>query len=80
MTTATFNPGWTRDLALSDYLALPAMSASLLEEFRRSPEHYRYALQAPRSPTPALERGTSVTPGDPGARGVRGSLRDAGPV
>ncbi len=60
MTTATLNPGWTRDLALSDYLALPAMSASLLEEFRRCPEHYRYTLQAPRSATPALERGTAL--------------------
>ncbi len=60
MTTATLNSGWTRDLPLGDYLAIPAMSASLLEAFRRSPEHYRYALQSPRSPTPALERGTAL--------------------
>ena len=60
MATATRNSGWTRDLALADYLALPAMSASLIEYFRRSPEHYQHALRVPRSPTPALERGTAL--------------------
>ena len=60
MTTATLRSGWTHDLPLADYLQVPAMSASLLEAFRRCPEHYRYALQAPCSPTSALERGTAL--------------------
>ena len=60
MTTATLRSGWTRDLALADYLAIPAMSASLLEEFRRSAEHYQHALRVPRIPTPALGRGTAL--------------------
>ena len=60
MTTATLSSGWTHELPLGDYLAIPAMNASLLEEFRRSPEHYRYALHTPKETTSALERGTAL--------------------
>lgn len=53
-------PGLYRDLSMEEYLALPAMSASRLERFRRSPLQYRHSLTEPGLTTRALERGTAL--------------------
>jgi hypothetical protein len=53
-------PGIYRDMPMSEYLALPLMSASKLEKLRRSPLQYRHALTAPQKKTDALDRGTAL--------------------
>ena len=57
---ATLGPGIHQNVPMEDYLALPFMSASRLERFRRSPMQYRHSLTAPAEVTPALERGTAL--------------------
>lgn len=56
----TITEGWHEDLSLEDYLAIPAMSASGLLEFRRSPTHYRWAQQNPKEATPAMKEGSAL--------------------
>lgn len=58
--TAPLAPGIYRDLSMADYLALPYLSASRLEDFRRSPLWYRHRRENPQPSTPALERGTAL--------------------
>jgi len=53
-------PGIHRDVPIRDYLALPYMSASRLEVFRRSPLQYRHALTVEKEPTDAMLRGTAL--------------------
>ena len=57
MTREGFLPAGT---PLRDYLALPAMNSSGLREFRRSPAHYRHAVQNPGEETDAQHFGTAV--------------------
>lgn len=51
-------PGLYRDVPMETYLALPLLSASALEVFRRSPEHYRKRDAKPA--TKALRLGTAA--------------------
>lgn len=65
MTTATMEAtgiaaGWHEGLTLEQYLAIPALSASALMDFRRSPAHYRWAQENPKDPTPAMLEGTAL--------------------
>lgn len=53
-------PGLHRHIPMEDYLLMPAMSASALEEFRRSPAHYRYRLDSVPDSTAALDRGEAL--------------------
>lgn len=54
-------PGWYPDMSMGDYLALPYMSASRLETFRRSPMHYRHAVDHPDDPSSrAMDMGTAL--------------------
>lgn len=53
-------PGIYRDIEMGDYLRIPYMSASKLEQLRRSPLHYLHSLRAPHKTTHALERGTAL--------------------
>lgn len=53
-------PGWYPGLSIEEYLAIPAMSASGLESFRRSPAHFRYDQTHPKEPTPAMREGTAL--------------------
>lgn len=57
---AALTPGMHRGVSMADYLAMSAMSASALEEFRRSPAHYRYRLESPPDSTAALDRGEAL--------------------
>lgn len=60
MSTATA-AGAVIDMPMAEYLAMPQMSASRLEIFRRSPLQYQYSLTAPpREETPAMLRGTAL--------------------
>lgn len=52
------NPGVHHGIPMAEYLALPYLSASALEEFRRSPAHYR--ARQPKEPTDAMKLGTAV--------------------
>lgn len=52
--------GWYEGLSLSEYLAIPAMSASGLVEFNRSPAHFRYCADHPKEPTDAMREGTAL--------------------
>lgn len=56
----TLKPGWYPGLSLSEYLALPAMSASGIESFRRSPAHFRFEQLNPKEPTPGMREGTAL--------------------
>jgi hypothetical protein len=49
-----------RNLLMTDYLALPGISASGIKQFLRSPAHYRHWQTAPSEPTPAQRLGTLV--------------------
>ena len=51
-------PGIYRGVPMSTYLALPCLSASALEVFRRSPQHYRAGV--PKEPTDAMELGSAI--------------------
>lgn len=52
------NPGVHHGVSMAEYLALPYLSASALEEFRRSPAHFR--AMKPKDPTDAMKLGTAV--------------------
>jgi len=52
--------GWFPDLSMAEYLAIPAMGASGLVEFRRSPAHFDHARRHPKEPTPAMREGTAL--------------------
>lgn len=60
MSEITWADGWYPDLSLDEYLSIPAMSASGLEEFRRSPAHFRYAADHPKTATDAMREGTAL--------------------
>lgn len=61
MTTTTLPEiGLHEGVPMADYLAMPGVSASALEVFRRSPLQYRHARENPPESTPALERGTAL--------------------
>ncbi len=58
---AELAPGWHRDLPMTDYLSVRAMSASGLETFRRSPMHYKWRSETPpEDTTAALARGSAL--------------------
>lgn len=59
-TATTLGPGLHLDMPMADYLAMPHMSASRLEIFRRSPLQYLHSLTQPPKQSPALERGTAL--------------------
>lgn len=44
----------------SDYSTIPALRRSALWELRKSPAHYKYAVEHPEAPTPALLFGIAV--------------------
>lgn len=48
------------DVPMEDYLALPYLSASQLEVFRRSPLQYLHSIGKPIERRPVLERGTAL--------------------
>lgn len=52
--------GWHPAMTMEDYIALPALSASGLEEFRRSPLHYQEYLKGEREVSRAMELGTAL--------------------
>jgi hypothetical protein len=53
-------PGIHPGLSMGEYLALPFMSASKLEQLRRSPLHYQHSLLAGPSSSPAMELGSAL--------------------
>lgn len=55
-----YEPGWYPDLPMDEYLRIPAMSASGMEAFRRSPAHYRYEREHPKAATDAMREGTAL--------------------
>ena len=52
--------GWRPDLPIEEYLAIPAMSSSGLQQFRRSPAHYHWSRANPVAETDAMRFGTAV--------------------
>lgn len=52
--------GWFFDMPMDEYLAIPALSSSGLERFRRSPAHYRYERDHPKPATDAMKLGTAL--------------------
>lgn len=56
LTTGWLPPGAPQ----SEYRPIPAMSASGLKKFRRSPLHYRHEIDHPKPPTPALKLGRAT--------------------
>ncbi len=48
-----------RRISAKTYFAHPAVSRSSLFEMRKSPAHYKYALESPEQSTPSLEFGTA---------------------
>lgn len=48
-----------RKISSKKYFAHPAVSRSSLFEMRKSPAHYKYALESPEQSTPSLEFGTA---------------------
>jgi hypothetical protein len=53
-------PGIYPDMQMDEYLALPLMSASGIENIRKSPKQYLHAKTTPKKRTSALERGTGL--------------------
>lgn len=60
MTAREWTQGWYPGLSLAEYLSIPAMSASGMEAFRRSPAHFRWEQLHPKEPTPAMVEGTAL--------------------
>ena len=56
----TIEVGWHEGIPLAEYLAIDAMSASGIGEFRRSPAHFRHYRDNPKPSTPAMELGTAL--------------------
>jgi hypothetical protein len=52
--------GWIYGLSLEAYLAIPAMSASGIEAFRRSPAHFLEERLHPKEPTEAMREGSAL--------------------
>lgn len=59
-TDALLEPGIHEGVSMGEYLALPYMNASGLEELRRSVLHYRHSLTDEREKTDALVRGEAL--------------------
>lgn len=53
-------PGWYEGVPMEDYLAIPAMSASGLVKFARSPAHYKEEKDNPKPETKLMAEGTAL--------------------
>ena len=60
MGAVEFATGWRYGLSMAEYAAIPAMSASGLENLRISPAHYLHRSRAPREQTPAMALGSAL--------------------
>ena len=58
--TTAIEVGWHEGLTMEEYLAIDAMSASGIEQLRKSPLHFRYYRDNPKPSTPAMELGTAL--------------------
>lgn len=52
--------GWRHGLSMEEYAAIPAMSASGLEDLRVSPAHFLHRRRNPRPRTPAMALGSAL--------------------
>jgi len=51
---------YERNLPFDRYLSEPAVSASSMKAYLRSPLHYRHQIETPSAPTPAQQLGTLI--------------------
>lgn len=60
MEATEITTGWHYGLTAEEYFAIPALSASGVEEMRVSPAHHHYRRTNPRTPTAAMSLGTAL--------------------
>ena len=58
--TTAIEVGWHEGLTIEEYLAIDAMSASGIEQLRKSPVHLKHYRDNPKPSTPAMELGTAL--------------------
>jgi len=60
MGKVTMKPGIYPGISREAYEAIDAINWSILKVYDRSPLHAKWAMDHPKAPTPAMERGTAV--------------------